>query len=159
MTFAALAPALPAGHRTELTEDGRLLTGDLVRATADGLVLWRYDTGSQEEVPASRVSAVTYDDSLAYGAVAGAAAGAIPGFLFGLAVQGYCLNESTGSCGRVPIGLAAVTGLVGLGIGSAIDGAVKTTARLEPARPSAPVASVSIRPDRRRPMALVSIAF
>ena len=46
VTFAAPAPALPAGHRTELTVDGRPLTGDLVRATADGLVLWRYDTGA-----------------------------------------------------------------------------------------------------------------
>jgi len=160
VTLAAVAPDLPAGHRTVLTVDGRPLTGDLVRASADGVVLWRYDTGRADEIPAARVSAITYDDTLLNGAMLGAVVGAVPGFIAGLGVQQYCRNESSSSCDSVPFSVAGVTGLVGLGIGSAIDGVIRTTVRVAPA-PGATTrtASVSLRPDRRRPTALVSIAF
>lgn len=35
-------------------------TGELVRTTADGVVLWRSDTGPTEEVAAARVSKVMH---------------------------------------------------------------------------------------------------
>lgn len=161
VTFAALAPQLPDGHRTEFTVDGRPLAGDVVRATADGVVLWRYDTGTTEEIAAARVSKVVYDDSLLNGALLGTLIGAVPGFVVGIPVQQYCQNEvaSRAACASVPFKVAGVTGLLGLGVGAAIDGALKTTVRILPARPSAASATVSVRPDRRRPMALLTIAF
>ena len=161
VTFAAVAPVLPAGHRTALTVDGRPLTGELVRATADGVVLWRYDTGATEEIAAARVSKVEYDDSLLNGTLIGAVVGAVPGFVVGLPMQQYCRNEvaSRAACASVPFKVAGVTALLGLGAGAAIDGALRTTVRIVPSRSSAASATVSVRPDRRRPMALVTIAF
>lgn len=159
VTFADVAPRLPRGHRTVLTVDGRPLVGELVRATADGLTLWRYDTGGSEDVTAARISAITYDDSLANGALIGAVSGAVPGFIAGLGVQRYCRNESSSSCNGVPFSLGGVAALIGLGVGAGVDGLLKTTVRFGPPRPSAPSAAVILRPDRRRPMALVAIAF
>ncbi len=161
VTLAAVAPDLPAGHRTELTVDGRPLAGDLVRATADGVVLWRYDTGATEEIAAARVSKVVYDDSLLNGALIGTLIGAVPGFVVGIPVQQYCQNEvaSRAACASVPFKVAGVTGLLGLGVGAAIDGALKTTVRILPSRPSTASATVSVSPDRRRPMALVTVTF
>lgn len=160
VSLAALAPRLPDGHRTELTVDGRPLVGDLVRATADGVVLWRYDTGATEEIAAARVSQVVYDDSLLNGTITGALIGAVPGVVVGMPLQQYCQNEvaSRAACASVPFKVAGVTALLGLGIGAAIDGALKTTVRVTPAR-QAPTTTVAVRPDRRRPMALVTIAF
>lgn len=159
VTLAALAPRLPQGHRLVLRVDGKSLTGDLVRASADSLVLRRYDTGDSEDIPAARVATVTYDDSLTNGARFGGLVGAVPGLVAGLLFQRYCQNESSSSCATVPFTMAGVTGLLGLGAGAAIDGALKTTARIGPARSSAASATVSVRPDRRRPIALVTIAF
>lgn len=87
VALAALAPQLPDGLRTELTVDGRPLVGEFVRATADGVALWRYDTGATEESAAARVSKVVYDDSLLNGTLIGAVAGGVPGLIAGLAYQ------------------------------------------------------------------------
>ncbi|MFN7977936.1 MAG: hypothetical protein U0P30_07355 [Vicinamibacterales bacterium] len=161
VSLAAIAADLPTGHRTELTVDGRPLTGDLVRASADGIVLWRYDTGATDEIAAQRVSTVTYDDSLLNGSLMGALMGAVPGFIVGLPVQEYCRNEvaSSRACASVPFKVAAVTGLVGLGVGTAIDGAIADD-RAPRARADDGAQSDRVtRPDRRGPMALVSITF
>ena len=158
VTLAALAPQLPDGHRTELTVDGRPLVGDLVRATADGVVLWRYDTGATEEVPAARLSAVTYDDPVWEGAVGGFAIGAAPGLALGLFARTYCHNEGGGRCDDKPYVATAVTGALGALLGAVIDSEHRTTVRVVPAR-RAPTATVAVRTDRRRPMALVTIAF
>lgn len=159
VTFAALAPRLPVGHRTVLTLDGRPLTGELVRATADGLVFLRYDTGATEEVAAARLSSVTYDDRAWDGAAGGFALGALPGLALGLFARTYCHNEGGGRCDDKPYVFTAVTGGLGALLGAVIDSERPTTVRFVPA--PAPKASfnLAVRPDRRRPMALVSIAF
>lgn len=159
VTLAALAPRLPQGHRTVLTVDGHPLTGDLVRATADGVVIWRYDTGANDEVPVTRLSAVTYDDPVWEGAVGGFAIGAAPGLALGLFARTYCHNEGGGRCDDKPYVATAVTGALGALLGAVIDSEHRTTVRVAPGHPAAPTATVAVRPDRRRPMALVTIAF
>lgn len=74
--------------------------------------------------PADRVTRVTRVDSRLNGFLIGLAAGGIPGAYLGVGFRSWCVNESGSHCDRfVPI-TGAVFGLIGGGIGFAIDGAI-----------------------------------
>lgn len=81
--------------------------------------------------------------------------GAAPGVVVGMLARTYCANEA-GRCDAAPMIVGAITGAVGVGIGAAIDEAMRTTVRFGPARPTA---TISVVPGPRRLSARVSVRF
>ena len=73
---------------------------------------------------ADRVARVSKIDSRLNGFLIGAVAGAVPGLILGHTFNQYCKNESPDYCPVAYAYAGGLLGLVGGGIGYAIDGAI-----------------------------------
>ena len=82
-------------------------------------------------------------DSRWNGFAIGFLAGAVPGVILGTLVARYCDNESVDCNIAVPF-YGGIAGLIGGGIGFAIDGAIHDSRGFGPRRPARPSAGVRL---------------
>ena len=79
---------------------------------------------------ADRVALISKVDSRLNGFLIGTVAGAVPGLILGHAFNQYCKNESPDYCPAAYAYAGGLLGLVGGGIGYAIDGAINGQTRV-----------------------------
>ncbi len=91
--------------------------------------------GSRERAAFEQGTTQPKRDSRLNGFLIGFVAGAVPGVIFGMGMSRYCENEARSCPAAVPVA-GALFGLIGGGIGYAIDGAVGESRTLARPRPS-----------------------
>jgi hypothetical protein len=125
-SFAELSRVVKKGNVVFVQDEkGQRTKGKIAELSDTSLwVITGGVTGRTLSFNADRVMRVSKVDSRLNGFLIGAAAGAIPGLILGHFFNQYCKNESPDYCPGAYLYAGGLLGLVGGGIGYAIDGAI-----------------------------------
>ena len=124
--FADLRKMVKQGHTVFVTDDkGERTKGKITELSDTSLqIMTGGIRGRTLTFNADRVARVSRADSRWNGFVIGAIAGAVPGLILGHGFKQWCINESGSHCDNQYAYWGGFLGLVGGGIGAAIDGVI-----------------------------------